>query len=181
MTKEFAARRLDVKAFAEEAGQISGTGTLAEYPRLMAETQERGAGLAVQWAARGELRNAQHPNPEVWLHLNGSTVLPLTCQRCLAPVDSPVEIDRTFRFVADEETAAAQDDEAEEDLLVLSRSFDLLELVEDEILMELPVAPRHDVCPEPVKMAVADPEFDDQQAAKDNPFALLKQLKTPKQ
>ena len=35
---------------------------------------------------------------------------PMTCQRCLAPVDVPLEVDREFRFVADEATAEALDD-----------------------------------------------------------------------
>jgi uncharacterized protein len=33
--------------------------------------------------------------------------------------------DRWFRFVADEATAEAEDEESEEDLLVVSRDFDL--------------------------------------------------------
>jgi uncharacterized protein len=89
-------------------------------------------------------------------------------------------VNRSFRFVPDEATAAAEDDEAEEDLLALSRSFDLVELVEDELLMELPVAPRHDVCPEPVKMSAADTDFDAAAPEKENPFALLGRLKVGK-
>jgi len=50
-------------------------------------------------------------------------------------------VDRDFRFVPDEATAMAEDDEAEEDLLVLSGEFDLLALVEDELLMDLPLVP----------------------------------------
>jgi uncharacterized protein len=92
----------------------------------------------------------------------------------------PVQVQRSFRFVADEATAAAEDDTAEEDLLALSRSFDVLELVEDELLMEMPVAPRHDVCPEDVKMSVADPDFESAAAERENPFAVLGRLKQGK-
>jgi uncharacterized protein len=92
----------------------------------------------------------------------------------------PLVVDRTFRFVSDEATAAAEDDQSEEDLLALSRSFDLPELVEDELLMELPVAPRHDVCPEPVKMSAADPDFESASTVREHPFAVLGKLKTTK-
>ena len=126
----------------------------------MAETQGRGGESPVTWSATGELRNPGHVHPEVWLHLKADAVLSLTCQRCLGPVDVAVAVDRSFRFVPDEDTAAAQDDESEEDVLALSRSFDLVELVEDELLMELPLAPRHEVCPEQVKLAVADEDFE---------------------
>ncbi|HET8749024.1 MAG TPA: YceD family protein [Ramlibacter sp.] len=181
MAKDFDPHRLDVHRFAEEGGVIDSSEHLRSFQRLVAETPP-GADIArnVRWRARGELLNAHHLQPQVWVHLEADTTLPLVCQRCLTPVDVPVDVRRSFRFVADEATAAAEDDEAEEDLLALSRSFDLLELVEDELLMELPVAPRHDVCPGPVKMSVSDPDFDAAAAEKDNPFAVLGRLKPGK-
>jgi uncharacterized protein len=114
------------------------------------------------------------------VHLEADVDLPMVCQRCLNPVDVPLEVSRSFRFVADEATAAKEDDESEEDILALSRSFDLLELVEDELLMEVPVAPRHDVCPEAVKMSAEDPDFEAAQPEKEHPFALLGRLKVGK-
>ena len=48
MKKVFDARRLDVKVFAEEAGQISAADRLGTYPRLMAETGGRGADTALE-------------------------------------------------------------------------------------------------------------------------------------
>lgn len=180
MSKEFVARRLDVKSFAEEGAALSGQQPVQVHHRLMAETQERGAASPVIWSARGELRNPRHVHPEIWLHLKAQAVLALTCQRCLGPVDVPITVERSFRFVADEDMAAAQDEQSEEDLLVLSRSFDLVELVEDELLMELPLAPRHESCPVPVKFAVADEDFDAAAAQRENPFAVLGKFKAGK-
>jgi len=179
MKKEFSPRRLDVKSFAEEGATLAGQEGVDQYPRLLAETQGRGAGLPLAWSARGELRNPRHLNPEVWLHLRAQATLPLVCQRCMGPVEMALAVDRSFRFVADEATAAAEDDAAEEDLLALSRSFDLLELVEDELLMDLPVAPRHAVCPEPVRLEAVDEDFD-AGSGRPNPFAGLEKLKTGK-
>ena len=178
MRKAFDVRRLDVKAFAQEGGQLEGRDALAAHSRLMAETQGRAPDTMVVWSARGELRNPGHVQPQVWLQLHAQASLPLICQRCLATVDIPVVVDRSFRFVPDEQTAAAEDDESEEDLLALSADFDLMELIEDELLMELPVAPRHAVCPVPVPMAVADPDFERQTEAVESPFALLRKLTT---
>lgn len=180
MKKEFNGRKLDVMAFAEEAAQLSAQETVGQHQRLMAETQGRGPELPVAWSAQGELRNPGHVQPEVWLHLQARTSLPMTCQRCLAAVDVAVEVDRSFRFVADESTAAAHDDESEEDLLAISRTFDLVELVEDELLMALPVAPRHEVCPDPVPMAASDPGFEAAATARESPFAQLARLKSGK-
>lgn len=180
MSKEFAARRLDVKAFAQENGAVSGQAPLRNHERLMAETRGLGADSPVTWSATGEVRNPGHVHPEYWLHLRADAVLPLTCQRCLGPVEVAVSVDRAFRFAPDEEMAAAQDDESQEDVLALSRSFDLVELVEDEILMEMPLAPRHDVCPEPLKLTVADEEFEAASRQHENPFAMLGKLKIGK-
>jgi uncharacterized protein len=176
MSKEFIAQRLDVKAFVEDEARLQGHGPLAGYERLMAETQGHGAGNPVAWTVQGEVRNARHVHPQLWMHLQADAVLPLTCQRCLGPVDVSLSIDRAFRFVADEATAEAQDDEAEEDLLVISRSFDLLSLIEDELLMDLPPVPRHETCPVPVQLSAQDPDFETE-AERPNPFAALGKLK----
>lgn len=180
MNKEFAARRLDVKRFAEEGAALSGHQAVQDHPRLLAETQGRGAASPVTWSASGELRNPRHVHPEIWLHLKANALLALTCQRCLGPVDVPVEVERSFRFAADEDLAAAQDEQSEEDVLALSRGFDLFELLEDELLMELPLAPRHESCPVPLKLAVADKDFDAAAPQRENPFAILGKFKPGK-
>lgn len=180
MSKDFDPRRLDVRRFAEDGAEIGAEDLLTAYGRLLAETEGDGSDRPLRWKARGELRNPRHVHPDIWLHLEAEATLPLVCQRCLHPVDVPLSVDRAFRFVADEATAAAEDDASEEDLLALSHSFDLIELVEDELLMELPVAPRHEVCPEAVKMSAVDPAFETAAGERENPFALLGRLKPPR-
>jgi uncharacterized protein len=63
-------------------------------------------------------------------------------------------------------------------VLAVSRSFDLMELVEDELLMEMPLAPRHEVCPEPPRLSAEDEDFEGSSSRQDNPFGVLGQLKT---
>jgi uncharacterized protein len=58
----------------------------------------------------------------------------------------------------------------------LSREFDLAALIEDEVLMDLPLVARHDICPVQIKLAVADANFIDA-SPPPNPFAVLSQLK----
>lgn len=175
--KDFVAGYLDIVAFTDAASTREGHEPLQTYERLQEEAQGPSEGTLVNWKATGELRPAGGTDGERWLHLGVDTVLPLTCQRCLTPVVTPLEADCWFRFVADEATAEAQDDESEEDLLVLSREFDLRALIEDELLMAMPLVPLHDVCPIPVKMAVVDPDFEEAVATKPNPFAALASLK----
>ena len=180
MPKEFDPRRLDVRRFAEEAGTLAGATPARTLPRLAAELETADASNEVRWTATGELRNPNHVQPQLWLHLQAQAVLALTCQRCLQAVDVEVALERPFRFVADEATAAAEDDEAEEEVLAFSREFDLLELLEDELLMDLPAAPMHDACPVPVKMSSADPAYHLAEAERQHPFAVLGKLKAGK-
>lgn len=180
MTKEFDPAQLDVVAFAQAGAALQGVEPLRNYTRLQSEALALGAAQPVQWTATGAQREVRGGPSQLWLHLKVHAVLPLTCQRCLAPVEVTIEVDRAFRFVADEATAEALDDESEEDLLVISRSFDLPGLIEDELLMEMPVVPRHTRCPTEVKLVVADPEFEAQPEGRPNPFAVLQQLKTAK-
>lgn len=173
MTKEYSPRRLDVKAFAQAGGRLSGHESLLQYERLAQEAKALHPDLLVDWQAHGEIRTALGGMSQVWLRLKVTAAFPMECQRCLTPVDVPLEVDREFRFVADEATAEALDDESEEDLLALSREFDLHELIEDELLMALPVVPKHDECPTPVQLASSDEDFEAANSDKPNPFAAL--------
>lgn len=190
MTRTLNPHKLDIVSFARDAASLSGQGALQTFARVWLETpaariSQATAGqvakhLVVQWHAQGEFRGVHGAKHEVWLHVQVQCQVPLSCQRCMDVVDVPVVIDRSFRFAPDEETAAALDEEFEEDVLVLSHEFNLLELIEDEILLELPLVPRHEQCPKPPKMQATDPEFDDSEESKPNPFAALAAIQTGK-
>lgn len=176
MKQESPPTHLDVKAFAHAASDIAGHDLLSKYERLMLETQGHGADLPLNWSARGELRADEAGVDQVWLHLTAAVCLPMTCQRCLTPVNMEVAVQQSFRFVGSEEAAEEQDEEAEEDVLALSKDFNLADLIEDEILMALPVVPRHEACPVELKLTVEDPGFEEASAEKRNPFAVLAKL-----
>lgn len=183
---DFKAERLDIQAFARAGAELSGDTPLSTFHRLCRSAH--GADSTdtpppdgdVQWQAQGEWRERVGSPPQVWLHLTAHTVLPMTCQRCLHAVNEHLEVDRWFRFVATESEAEAQDAEADEDVLVWSRQFKLLELIEDELVLELPLIASHDVCPEALPMQ-AEPDAAELPVteAKPNPFAVLETLKKP--
>jgi uncharacterized protein len=186
MKRDAAPARLDVIDFASTAATLTGEGPVTGYPRLVAELAETppapdGPELRqVHWRATGERRMGASGSAEPWLHLQAETVVPLVCQRCLAPVDTELQVDRWFRFAPDETTAAAEDETSEEDVLVAARDFDLRELIEDELLMDIPITPRHEVCPQPVRLSAADAAFDEGEGERANPFAVLGQLRPRK-
>jgi uncharacterized protein len=180
MKREFAPSRLDVNGFAEASAHLSGTDPIGAYPRLSAELAEPAPEARVDWRATGENREGADGSAVSWLHLHAGTTVPFVCQRCLSPVQMSLQVDRWFRFAADETTAAAEDEDSEEDVLAGARDFNLQSLIEDELLMEIPVTPRHDVCPEPVRLSAADPGFEEAGDARANPFAVLGTLRPRK-
>jgi uncharacterized protein len=177
MSQAFVAPLFDIKAFAKAASTLSGRDALEKFERLREESQALvGADQWVEWSANGEWREDLSGHETMWLHLSASVTLSQVCQRCLGPAEVPVTVERSFRFVATEELAEAQDDESEEDVLVESREFDLKALIEDELLMAMPLVARHDVCPTQVKLVVEDPDFEAQSGQKQHPFAVLAKL-----
>lgn len=174
--------RLDAKAFATANGSMADVTPLSSFQRLHAENQPDGMAdpPPVQWQARGEMRaSASGGSADAWLHLEAVARVSLTCQRCLAPVDTPLVVNRWFRFVADEAAAEAQDDDCEEDLLALEPRPNLRDVLEDELLMELPLVPMHDTCPTAVPLGSPAPaDAPDQDApSRKHPFAALARLK----
>ena len=178
MENQSAPTRLDIKALALSGQEIAGSDLLSRFARLMQDLRGQSPDISITWTARAEMRWGASGQQEPWLHLGLQTALPLVCQRCMLPVDVPVSTQRVFRFVASEDEALTQDEECEEDLLVLSREFNLLELIEDELVMEVPLIPKHEVCPVPVKLEAMDAEFNAVAAVKPNPFAALSGLVT---
>ena len=158
---------------------LHGGTAVSLFARLTAQTEAFAVDPEVRWQAQFSMRDAASGQTQLWLQLNFELSLPMTCQRCLETVDELISADRRFRFVESEEVAEREDDESEEDLLVVAREFDLAALLEDEILMSLPLLPRHEVCPVPPRSSVVDADFVDE-PTKPNPFAALADLKASK-
>ena len=177
--KPFDPLHLDVERFARESGALQGAWPLEAFERLTDSQAERQApaGRQVQWQAGGQRFERVGAPAEVWLHLGAHATVRLVCQRCLQAMDVPLEIDRSFRFVRHENEAAELDAQVDEDVLVLSRSLDLQELVEDELLLALPLVPRHENCRHPAAGLAETPAADEAAAERPHPFAALAALK----
>ncbi|MEP6772000.1 MAG: DUF177 domain-containing protein [Polaromonas sp.] len=183
MSRSLQPSRLNVTAFAQDGAALTETTLLQNMERLAHEAQGLQPDSAVKWEAMGELRPRPGAEDDVWLHLIAGAVVPLTCQRCMGVVATPVQVDQWYRFVASEDIAMAEDDQSEEDLLVMEPQFDLLAVLEDELLMALPLVPMHEECPVPPKLQAGELTEGDSAGTsgeKPNPFAVLVQLKVKK-
>ena len=172
--------QLSVEAFARQGQVLDGLWPLASLTRLQDSTHSQGGAAStavVAWQLSGESRASRVGTPEIWLHLRSSADVALVCQRCLQSVTQRISVQRSFRFVHGESTAAELDAQSDDDVLALGRFLDARELIEDELLLSLPLVPRHEVCPQPLVATQSVPNDD---AEREHPFAALAQFKRGK-
>lgn len=193
--RTFLPHKLDLGAFINEESRLEGQLPVAALTRLasgLAQDLDLTPLEPLTWWAEGRLEPQRVGGPQLWLDLHAEGNLPWECQRCLQPVFIPVTVDHTVRFVADEATAAELDADSDDDVLAISRQFDLLALIEDELIMAQPIVPRHDECPTDVQSLMQSGlvapdgtpllETPDGESVSDkpNPFAVLAALKKEK-
>jgi uncharacterized protein len=176
-------QRLDLRAFTRDAGSLQGELPLAALQRLAPSllTPEGDdadpidpAATRVAWRAAGEQRPVRGGEPELWLHLQAGATVRLECQRCLQPMVQALSVDRHLRFVDGEDQAARLDEDSDDDVLALPPSLDLHALIEDELILALPLVPRHEACSQPLPMSAADAGADEEAP---HAFAALARLR----
>jgi uncharacterized protein len=170
------AHALEVIAFCRQGGSLDGHWPLAAMSRLGDSLFTPGSDVAVDWQLVGSLLPVTGGEAQIWLHLQARATVSLQCQRCLQAMDEVIAVDRRFRFVRTEAQALKLDEDSEDDVLVLEPRLDVGTLLEDELILGLPIVPMHDACPEPLRpqQDAAEPE-----AAPPHPFAALAALRRP--
>ncbi|MFM8468282.1 MAG: YceD family protein [Oxalobacteraceae bacterium] len=158
---------VDSIEFCRSGKQVSGVTPVAEFKRLCADLADLGGEL--RWSFQAGF----HPEGDSQLLMEVAGTVKLICQRCMAPFDHSLQAQATLVLAADEnaaDEAEARLDDERIDVIVGTKTMDLLMLVEDEALLSLPLSPRHEVCPGPV----TDVEKD----KVESPFAVLKTLRS---
>jgi uncharacterized protein len=160
---------VDAFEFCRRKDSRQGQVNAADLPRLAEETADDSGQL--QWSVHGG--NDDLGNPSLELSVSGD--VRLQCQRCMKLMDFHVDSSASIVVAADEASADALDEALADEpveVIVGSQALNLLALVEDEALLVLPAAPRHEDC-EPHEVAAGDPSA----GKKESPFAVLGKLK----
>lgn len=161
---------IDVERAADASRRFGGQAPLAWMPRLTELLEQPGADDAIEfeivaWRDRNKAARMD-------VHVFGS--VPLLCQRGLYRYVQPVDSESSVVVVADEDELKALPEELEPKVVPEGR-LKLVELVEDELLLALPLVPldpeADPIMPEPASGT------DEPTAALDNPFAALAGLK----
>lgn len=136
---------IDTAELTRTGGVLEGDFGADELPRLASSLANDDFRLA--WRASGARRAHPEGGADDLLHLSFAGDVTMQCVRCLGDVPVHLEGDRHFRLVASEAQAAREDaDDADYDVLMGGKRFDLGELVEDEAIMALPPVVRHEHC-----------------------------------
>lgn len=161
-TKKLHINTLD---FAQKRHTMQGELLVCDLPRLQGVALDASSGSLLHYRLEGETSALGLPG----IRLQLDAALQMVCQRCLGEVLLQLQLE--LGYVVSKDAPAELDDMDELDWLEAEQNFDLTALIEDELLLALPIAPVHDFPCNQHAMASGE---------KPNPFAILKGLKTDK-
>jgi uncharacterized protein len=160
--------RLDLCAAAEAGRALRGRVKLARLVRALPLLESREGELEVSLEL-GRDEDGTH-------YLAGSVQgrLALRCQRCLEPMDYPLDVAFRLGLVHSQEQMERLSDRYEP-LLISGEPASLAEVITDEVLLALPIVPLHS------GVSTCRPPATDYQISassqRESPFAVLAQLK----
>jgi uncharacterized protein len=153
---------IDGFEFASAGAIQQGVWPLGEFQRL----RDMLASDAGEVAYRVQGTRDQNGRPALQLQVEGT--LQLRCQRCLEPMPFEVRVQDLLVLAATlSEIHADPADAYAPDRIVAGREMPVRELVEDELILALPYAPRHERC---------EPRAAGQGEQGSSPFASLRGL-----
>jgi uncharacterized protein len=128
---------IDSLDFARRGGELSGEMPVAELPRMadmLADSEGK-----ISYILRGMA--GSDGKPQLELILDG--VCNLRCQRCLNALSYPVKLVSKLRLVSEGETDSTDIEDDEVDSIPAEKRLDVRALLEEELLLSLPIAPKH--------------------------------------
>ena len=128
---------IDSLHFARTALELRGMLGMEKLPRL-AKMQCSTEGLEYH------LRGGRASNGKRCLRFSIRGSMQLLCQRCLDPLPVPIAIDAELQLAENLREILEAEDEI--DRVLVSRRMDVGQLVEDEVILALPMVPRHETC-----------------------------------
>ena len=132
---------IDGFEFATAGATQEGKLPLAGFPRLRDQlVSDTGD---VTYALRGVRDARGRPS----LHLSVRGTLQLRCQRCLGPLVHEVETEQVLVLAGSQDEIDAEPAGVEDpDRVVAGKEMSVRDLVEDELILALPYAARHEEC-----------------------------------
>lgn len=167
MSEKMIPEYIDPFRFAEQNLVLDGIVKVADLKRLQTSLKSLDEVIAVHLAFGVDEQGITF----IKGHL--ATKLLLQCQRCMEPVSYEIMSDFILGIVnkLDEVNALP---ERYEPALAKDNSLALRDLIEDEIILNLPIIPRHEPSVCKVELPLTNADWDE---SKKNPFHVLESLK----
>ena len=132
---------IDGFEFASAGATQQGSWPVRDFPRLRDVLASHAGEVAY------ELQGASDERGRPALHIAVHGTLQLCCQRCLESLAFEVDSDQTLVLAASvDEIHAEPADAHSPDRVVAGREMPVRDLIEDELILALPYAPRHEGC-----------------------------------
>lgn len=158
--------QIDPLDLAKNQVQLEGQYAMAKLPRLAEYSPSKDAHVHVKLGFRQETGALIKVTGKI------DSKLRLVCERCLQPFELDISLEPLFYF----DVSGAEPDEQEgRDIIQVNGPVDLKSLVEDEVLLALPMIPMHapDQC---AAGARYQEEASKQGSGESHPFAQLAEL-----
>lgn len=157
---------------AKRSSSLTGKWSLDKFVRLTADAVDDVGEVSIK---------AEFSRDEGFPSLAGKATagVKFECQRCLEPVVVTLEVDLNVAFVSTEEQMESIP-EPFEAVLLEDEEISLIEVVEEELILALPLVAYHESC-DAYEYRTEDEKAAEQQEIdqpeKENPFSVLEQLK----
>jgi uncharacterized protein len=133
-------RVIDGLEFARSRDRLSGDWPIADLPRLRNAVQ---SGTALRYELEGVPEEQGRPA----LRLKVAGTLQLACQRCLGALEHPLRVDALLLlFDSESDIEAVSLDAETPDSIMATKEMAVRDLIEEEVLLAIPYAPRHEEC-----------------------------------
>jgi uncharacterized protein len=163
---------IDSLEFARSEQKLSGSLSVVSLKRLDDLLADAEGDLHYELSGGHDDRH----RPQLQVRISGR--LHLQCQRCLGSLDYSVDVANSLLLMSrGTQLPEGLDDPEAPDMIEVDPELDVAALIEDEVLLSLPLAPRH---PEGVCASRADDTQDDEGVEVHSAFGKLAALKRPR-
>ncbi|MDB1144968.1 MAG: YceD family protein [Alcaligenaceae bacterium] len=162
--------QIDTYSFVSKAQTLEEQTFIGMFSRLLEDLPEQASDTMVSWSLSSSVDGVRK-----FLHMHVQAKPHLVCQRCLKPFEYSIDSSSSIEMVDSEDLLdiVFNEDDLSEDMdctverMVHHRRFDVMQLVEDELILSIPYVPRHEACI----------DFEVEEEVKESPFSVLKKLK----
>ncbi|MXS84759.1 DUF177 domain-containing protein [Nitrosomonas sp. HPC101] len=158
---------IDTLDFVCNRGSLQGNIPLVGLERLRSYLADTAGELT--YLISGQLD--RHSRPMLKISVNGN--VNLSCQRCLKKMEYGLDLETELLLARNEDELSRYDEDIFVDAIYASSELSIQLLIEDEVILGLPISPRH----QNVQCHVSTKAEIHTTATKEHPFTVLASLK----